>query len=177
MPRLYAIMMAAGITLSAGAGSAGAQELTAAGSGITTNLGVRGGVTLDADSFNGGVHMAVDGVGGLIDLRIEPLVEIGYGSENLGAFGGKVSYLLGRAGAVAKYFVPLNPERTIRVHGGAGLSVYYVRVNDCSGSQCDDTRAGFSVGGGVEFGRLGIDAFLGLTNATPDFTLTALLYF
>ena len=68
MLRLYFLTMAVGLTLSVAAGTANAQQAATNASAVRTSLGVRGGLTLDADSFNGGLHANLDGVGGLVDL-------------------------------------------------------------------------------------------------------------
>jgi len=157
-----------------GVSTASAKQELAATPTMTTSVGIRGGVSVDLDSFNGGLHLALDGVAGIPMLRIEPLIEVGHGSVN-SAFG-DYGYFLGRIGANAKYFFPLDPMGEKRLHAAAGLSLYYAKADNCSVGGCDATEAGMTIGGGFEMGKFGIDAFIGLGDI-PDFTIIALYTF
>jgi hypothetical protein len=174
-------LLAVAIGLLATTRSASAQPapVEPAGPGLDIGLGIRGGVSVDADAFYGGVHANIDGIGGIADLRIEPVLEVGHGEEDssIGDFG----YWLVRLAGNVKYFFPLNAARDVRVHGSGGVSLYYARADDCDVGDrfdelCDDTQGGVTLGGGLEVKRFGIDAYVGLGDI-PDFTVTGMVSF
>src|SRR5688572_20641964 len=59
-------LLAVAIGLMAATRSASAQPapVEPAGPGLDIGLGIRGGVSVDADAFYGGVHGNIDGIGG-----------------------------------------------------------------------------------------------------------------
>jgi len=131
--------------------------------------GVRVGVTDDPDSVFVGGQAAFDDIGGTPHLRLEPSLDLGYGQQDTPLV--ELDYFTIRMNGNVKYLIPIGGHGEMFFYPLAGLSVYYINVNDCSGD-CDNTELGINLGVGFELQRFGIELWFGFDDKDlPDITL------
>jgi len=129
------------------AGAAAAQD-----GGEGPSFGIRGGLGINPDVVLVGAHANFN-VGSIEALSIEPSAMIGFGDFNTLQLAGLGRYDVEVEGTLAPYAL-----------GGLGLIRW---TYDGLGSEFIDgsfTELGLILGGGLDFGRLGVEAHLGIGN-------------
>jgi hypothetical protein len=122
--------------------------------------GVRFGLTDDPDTvFLGFFDEAWMGGGRSGRFVLEPGGDIGFHDDT--------DYWTLRGDLRGKYMVPMG--RSAAIYPLVGLSIYYINVDCGAGRDCDHTDAGLDLGGGLAFGPINVELFLGIDDI-PDAT-------
>ncbi|MEZ4416825.1 MAG: hypothetical protein R3E10_13835 [Gemmatimonadota bacterium] len=125
--------------------------------------GVRGGLTLDPDGFMFGAHAEVE-VAEVPELLIVPSVDVSFGEEF--SIGYSAIRLTGNGHwrfEVGENFVPF---------ALGGLSIYFFDADTPGLRGGSSTDMGLNVGGGLDFGVLSTELWVGISDI-PNLTLAA----
>ena len=98
---------------------------------------------------------------------IAPGVFFGFGSQDFGDVdpmtGEPLSYTVLQLGVHGQYAIPLNSDGSLSAGPIAGPGYYRFSYSDCPFSdECSENLFVLDLGGGVQYGNFGVEAFTGL---------------